>query len=43
MHLFRMSREQRNRFLDILEAYYRQRIPNFPELRSLQVLRDLLS
>ena len=43
MHLFRMSREQRNRFLDILEAYYRQRIPNFPELRSRQVLRDLLS
>lgn len=43
MHLFRMSREQRNRFLDILEAYYQQRIPGFPPLRSLQVLRDLLN
>lgn len=41
MHLFRMSRTERNRFLDIALRYYAIHIPDFPELRSLAVLRDL--
>ena len=41
MHLFRMSRNDRNRILDILIQYYRLHIPQFPELRSLSVLQEL--
>ena len=41
MHLFRMSREQRNRLLDVIVSYYRLHIPSFPELKSLEVLRNL--
>ena len=41
MHLFRLSREQRNRILDIIEQYYRLHLPSLPELRSLPVLREL--
>lgn len=42
MHLFRMTRQQRGRFLDVLETYYQQRLPGFPPLKSLAVLRELL-
>lgn len=41
MHLFKMSRDDRNRCLDVIIAYYRLHVPNFPELRSLKVLREL--
>ncbi len=41
MHLFRMSRDERNRLVDIIIAYYRLHIPDFPELKSLAVLREL--
>ena len=41
MHLFRLSRQQRNRILDIIEQYYRLHLPSLPELRSLPVLREL--
>ena len=41
MHLFRMSREQRNRLLDVIVSYYRLHIPSFPELKSLEVSRNL--
>lgn len=41
MHLFRMSRDERNRLLEVIVAYYRIHIPDFPELRSLTVLREL--
>ena len=41
MHLFRMSREQRNRLLDVIICYYRLHIPSFPEMKSLDVLRNL--
>ncbi len=41
MRLFRMSREDRNRCLDVIMTYYRLHVPNFPELRSLEVLREL--
>lgn len=41
MHLFRMSREQRNRLLDIVICYYRLHIPAFPEMKSSDVLRHI--
>lgn len=42
MHLFRFSRLQRRRVLDVLTTYYRLHLPAFGELRSLDVLRELL-
>lgn len=42
MHLFRMSHIERNRFLDIALRYYAIHIPNFPDMKSLAVLRDLM-
>lgn len=41
MHLFRLSRAERNRTLEIIETYYRLHLPALPELRSLPVLREL--
>lgn len=41
MHLFRMTRHDRQRLLDIVLAYYRIHLPVFPELRSLAVLQEL--
>ena len=43
MHLFRFSRQQRARVLDVLVDYYRMHIPEFPELKSLDVLRTVFS
>ena len=41
MHLFRLSRSDRNRVTAVLLAYYRHHIPQFPELKSLAVLQEL--
>lgn len=41
MRLFSMSRVDRNRCLDVIMTYYRLHVPNFPVLRSLEVLREL--
>ena len=41
MHLFRLTRAQRNRILELLLLYYRLHLPDFPELRSVDVLHDL--
>lgn len=43
MHLFRLSRSQRNRILELLLLFYRLHLPDFPELRSVAVLHDLFS
>ena len=43
MHLFRFNRQQKSRVLDILVDYYRMHIPEFPELKSLDVLRTVFS
>jgi DNA repair protein RecO (recombination protein O) len=43
MHLFRLSRSERNRILELLLTYYRLHLPAFPELRSLSVLRELFN
>lgn len=36
-----LNREQRGEFLTVLEEYYRLHIPDFPPLRSAEVLREL--
>ena len=41
MHLFRMSRLQRQRLIEVIEQFYRLHLPNFPELRSPDVLGEL--
>ena len=43
LHLFRFSRQQRMRILQVLNEYYRLHVPNFPELKSLEVLQELYS
>lgn len=41
MHLFSMSRMERSRCLIIINEYYRLHLPDFPILKSLEVLREL--
>lgn len=41
MHLFKLSRNNRNEIVDQLLDYYRLHIYNFPPLKSLEVLREL--
>lgn len=41
MHLFKLSRAERNRFCDIVLHYYALHLPKFPEIKSLAVLRNL--
>lgn len=41
MHLFGMSRTERNRCLVVINDYYRLHLPDFPLLRSLDVLKEL--
>ncbi|MBQ6063006.1 MAG: DNA repair protein RecO [Prevotella sp.] len=43
MHLFRMSHHERNRCLETILAYYKLHIPNFSELKSLDVMRELFA
>ncbi len=41
MHVYRFSRKERNRILEVLLHYYRLHIPQFPELKSVSVLQEL--
>ena len=41
MHLFQLSRHDRNRITEVLLHYYRLHLPQFPELKSLAVLQEL--
>lgn len=41
MSLYRLSREERNRLLDVAVRYYAIHIPDFHELKSVEVLREL--
>lgn len=43
MHLFKMSHLDRNRIVEVLIRFYRLHIPSFPELKSLDVLKQLFS
>lgn len=41
MYLFKLNRHDRNEILDVLSDFYKIHIPNFPELKSLDVLKEL--
>lgn len=41
MRLLRLSREERNRIVEVIVNYYRLHQPDFPEMKSLPVLREL--
>ena len=41
MHLFKMTRAERNRMADVILRYYQIHIPDFPELKSFAVLKEL--
>lgn len=41
MHLLTLSREQRLRCLSLLVEFYRLHLPDFPPLRSMEVLREV--
>lgn len=41
MHVFRMNRLERNRITELILFYYRLHVPNMPELRSFDVLKEL--
>ncbi|MEG1837995.1 MAG: DNA repair protein RecO [Bacteroidaceae bacterium] len=43
MNLFKMSREERNRCLSIINDYYRLHLPEFPVLKSVGVLQELFN
>lgn len=40
MHLFKMTRAERARVMDVILQYYRLHVPGFPELKSLDVLKE---
>lgn len=42
MHLFRFNRVQRQQFIDAVMRFYRIHLPEFPEPKSAQVLREVL-
>lgn len=42
MHLFRFNRDQRNAITDLLLQYYSMHYATLPQLRSLDILRQLL-
>ncbi len=41
MHVYKLSRQDRGRLLEIALMYYRIHLPAFPELRSLGVLQEM--
>lgn len=41
MHLYPMSRQDRNHCVEVIVEYYRLHLPSFPELKSLPVLKEL--
>ena len=43
MHLFQLTRTQRNRILELILTYYRLHIPSLPELKSWEVLREIFT
>jgi DNA repair protein RecO (recombination protein O) len=42
MRHFRLTRQQRNRILDVVTTYYQLHVPEFRNLRSLSVLREVI-
>lgn len=43
MHLYTMSRMDRNRCVEVILEYYKIHVPGFPELKSFSVLRELFA
>jgi len=43
MHLYHLTRQQRSRLMEGLNDYYRLHVPGFPELKSMAILREVLS
>ena len=43
MHLLKISREDRNRCTALILQFYRLHIPDFPELKSFDILRELFA
>lgn len=43
MHLYTMSRLDRNRCIEVILNYYRIHIPDFPNMKSLDILREVFS
>ncbi|MBO7129397.1 MAG: DNA repair protein RecO [Prevotella sp.] len=43
MHLYKMSHYERNRLLEVSLTYYRLHLPDFPEMKSVEVLREMYS
>lgn len=41
MHLYRMTRQERQHCLDIIIIYFRLHVPSFPELKSLSVMKEI--
>ena len=41
MHLFRLSHDERNLLVESILTFYRLHLPDFPELRSLEVLKTI--
>lgn len=41
MHRYLLRREHRNRILQVLNLYYRYHVPEFPELKSIGILREV--
>ena len=41
MHLFQMNRHERNRIAEFILTYYRLHVPGFPELKSIEILKEL--
>jgi len=43
MHLFAMNRAERNHCIEVIIAYYKLHLPDFPDMKSLDVLGQLFS
>ncbi len=43
MRFFSMNRMERDRYIEVLNAYYRLHVPEFPELKSLDVLKEIFA
>jgi len=41
MYLYRLTRQERNRLLEVALTYYRLHLPDFPEMKSVGVLQAL--
>ena len=43
MRFFAMNRRERERYIEVLNDYYRLHVPEFPELKSLDVLKEVFA